>query len=230
MVHYHPSTFSQKDHKMNVLEAVYFDFDGVLVDSNAIKNEAYRILFAPYGHEIVEQVLDYHQHHGGISRVEKIRLAFADFIGQPLSEQQLREKANEYSLLVMDRVIHTPWIGGAKELLESLYRRCHVSVISGTPQDELRSIIEQRSMSHYFDEILGSPVHKPEHIHFLKQKYGHSPERSVFFGDASTDYHAAMEHGITFIGIQGDYAFPAGVTVFDDFGPVPAHLETIFAL
>lgn len=215
---------------MNVLEAVYFDFDGVLVDSNAIKNEAYQILFAPYGHEVVEQVLDYHQHHGGISRVEKIRLAFADFIGQPLSEQQLQEKAAEYSRLVMDRVVHTQWIRGAEEFLDNLYRHCHISVISGTPQDELRSIIKQRSMSHYFDEILGSPVHKPEHIHFLQQKYGHTPEKSLFFGDASTDYHAAREYGITFIGIQGDYMFPTEVTVFDDFRPVVAHLKTMFAI
>jgi len=195
------------------LQAIFFDFDGVLVDSNATKNEAFRTLFRDYDEEIVLKIVAHHQRHGGISRVEKIRHAYQHIIKQPLTDEKLASLAAKYSGLVLEKVINTDWIVGAKEFLEGIQGALPVFVISGTPEDELKEIIERRKMSKHFNAILGSPIKKPVHICNLLLEYRLIPEHCIFVGDALTDYYAARETGLHFIGIQGDVEFPKGTTV-----------------
>lgn len=202
--------------KDSLPQALFFDFDGVLVDSNTIKIEAFYDLFEGYDDIVVEQVIAYHRQHGGISRVVKIQHAFEQFIGLPLSAQQLDQMAHTYSNLVVEKVIAANWIKGAKETLETLLGKLLIFVISGTPQNELRLVVERRGMSHYFDEVLGSPIKKPEHIQNLCKQYAIVPEQCVFIGDAFTDLDAAEVSGMPFIGIQGEITFPEKVKVLPD--------------
>ena len=202
--------------KKHPLQAIFFDFDGVLVDSNPTKTEAFRTLFRDYNEDIVAEIVAHHQQHGGISRVEKIRYAHQHLIKQPLTEQGISDWAAEYSKLVMEKVIEVAWIGGAKEFLDNVPGNLPILVISGTPEIELREIIDRRKMSGYFGEILGSPIKKPVHIRKLLVDYQLAPEHCFFIGDALTDYHAARETGLQFIGIQGEVEFPSGTTVLPD--------------
>lgn len=195
------------------LQAVFFDFDGVLVDSTELKTQAFYTLFKEYPLEAVDKIVAYHKQHGGVSRVLKIRYAFESILKQPLEEERLKVLAKRYEDLVVQRVISAPWIAGAKETLESLLDDYPLFLISGTPQPELQTIINNRNMCHYFREVLGSPVTKIEHLHNLLSCYSLSPYDCVFVGDAHTDMHAAETHEIPFIGIQGEYAFPDGTTV-----------------
>jgi len=211
-----------------LLQAIFFDFDGVIVDSNATKSAAFRTLFADYGEEIVAEVVAYHQQHGGISRVEKIRYAHEHIIKQPLTEEELASWADAYSKLVVDKVIAVDWIAGAKEFLDGVAVAVPVFVISGTPEDELRHIIVRRKMSGYFQEILGSPTRKPEHIRKLLTRYRLFPEHCLFVGDALTDFNAAKETGLHFIGIQGEVAFPKGTIVLPDCRRLQDVLEQQF--
>ena len=202
--------------KKHPLQAIFFDFDGVLVDSNPTKTEAFRTLFRKYNEEIVTDIVTHHQQHGGISRVEKIRYAHQHLIKQPLTEQGVADWATQYSKLVLEKVIEADWIRGAKEFLDSVPGNLPIFVISGTPETELREIIDRRKMSGYFGEILGSPIKKTVHIRNLLSDYHLVPDRCVFIGDALTDYDAARETGLKFIGIHGDVKFPSGTTVLPD--------------
>ena len=194
----------------------FFDCDGVLIDSVGVKTEAFRILFAPYGEKILDQVLELNRLHGGISRVDKIKHSHAHFIGKPLSEPALKEWGRRYSELVFDQVIGVPWIKGAEEFLREMHGKCPIFVISGTPEEELKRVIKARKMDRYFNEILGSPTRKPEHIRNLLANYRLDPSSCVFIGDALTDYHAAKETGLQFVGIQGDIEFPEDAAVLPD--------------
>jgi len=198
------------------LQAVFFDFDGVLVDSTKLKTQAFYTLFESYPLEAVEEIVNYHRQHGGVSRVLKIRYAFESILKLPLVDDQLNELARRYEELVVQQVISAPWIAGARQALEALAGTCQLFLISGTPQAELRHIIDNRSMAHYFREVLGSPVTKIKHLHNLLHGYSLQPERCAFVGDAHTDIHAAKCHGIPFIGIQGEYTFPEGIRVEPD--------------
>lgn len=198
------------------LQAVFFDFDGVIVDSNTIKTEGFRILFGQYNDDIIQKIVSYHHKHGGISRVDKIRYVHHHLLGSPLTDDELSCWSGEYSKLVLEKVVDADWIAGAENFLMSICGTVPVFVISGTPGDELRDIIKRRKMSDYFREILGSPVKKPVHIRNILGTYDLTPEQCIFVGDALTDYNAAKETGLHFIGIQGEVDFPPGTTVLPD--------------
>lgn len=211
------------------LRALFFDFDGVIVDSIATKTEAFRILFEDYPDDVTEKVLAYHRQHGGISRVDKIALAHDQYIGSPLSGADLKDWSDRYSELVVEKVIEVPWIKGALEFLDSfLDNEVHVFVISGTPEKELKYIIEKRRIAKYFQESLGSPIKKPPHIRRLLKRYKLHPAECVFIGDALTDYEAAKETDLHFVGIQGDISFPPGTVVLDDCLELQSAIDNIF--
>lgn len=215
--------------KKQILKAIFFDFDGVIVDSNPTKTEAFRTLFSDYDEEIVAEIVVYHQQHGGISRVEKIRYAHQYIIKQPLTDEELARWAAGYAELVLEKVIGVDWIGGAKEFLDSTKDSLPIFVISGTPEDELKHIIEHRKMSGFFQEVLGSPIRKPVHIRNLLSEYRLTPEHCIFVGDALTDFDAARETGLQFIGIRGEVTFPEGTTVLPDCRGLQRAISEYFA-
>jgi phosphoglycolate phosphatase-like HAD superfamily hydrolase len=206
----------------------FLDFDGVVADSVGVKTEAFKTLFEPYGSEILVQVLEHHRLNGGISRIDKIQYAHTHFIGTPLSANDLANWGRKYSELVVGRVIDAPWIRGAREFLIEMQGRTRIFLISGTPEDELKQVVEARGMTHYFDEILGSPIKKPAHIRALLSGYQLQPDSCVFVGDALTDYHAARETGLHFLGIQGDVELPEDAHVLPDCTGLQRAVAAIF--
>jgi len=60
----------------------------------------------------------HHQRHGGISRVEKIKYAHYNIIGDPSPERKIEEDAQKYSELVFEKVINTRWIPGAETFVK----------------------------------------------------------------------------------------------------------------
>jgi len=214
--------------KLKSLQAIFFDYDGVLIDSSNIKTNGFQTLFNNYDDGVVDKVVNYHQQHGGISRVDKIRDIHQHILGTPLTDDELFHWAEEYSKLVMEKVIKVNWIAGAEEFLDSVHGTMPVFVISGTPEEELREIIKKRKTPDYFQEILGSPVRKPAHIRNLLSAYNLTPERCVFVGDALTDFDAAAETHLRFIGIQGDIDFPPGTTVLPDCLTLQEKITNLF--
>ena len=55
------------------VQAIVFDFDGVLPESVKAKGDAFYALYQAEGSNIQQQVLDYHLANGGVSRFDKIR-------------------------------------------------------------------------------------------------------------------------------------------------------------
>ena len=47
-------------------QIIFFDFDGVLVESVEIKNHAFRTLYAEHGEDVVQKVLVHHTENGGL--------------------------------------------------------------------------------------------------------------------------------------------------------------------
>jgi phosphoglycolate phosphatase-like HAD superfamily hydrolase len=208
-------------------EAIFFDFDGVLVESNAIKLEAFEQLYASYGPTTLARVMDYIDSREGISRVEKIRHAHEAFLGIHLSETELGILTDRYSSLVEDAVVASPWVGGAREFLEAHAGRLPMFVVTGTPEVEIRRIAERRGMAPFFTELRGSPLRKPPIVRELLARHGLAAERAVFIGDALFDHQTACETGLRFIGrvAPGQPSpFPAGTETAADLGDLAERL------
>lgn len=199
--------------KFDDIQAIFFDFDGVILDSTRVKDATFQVMFKQYGETIVKKVLEHHRYHGGISRVEKIRHYYQEYLQKPLSKDELKQQCSEFSDRVKQKVIDSPWIEGIEDFLKKWYTRLPLFIISGTPQDELVDIVKAREMENFFLQKLGSPIKKPEHVRMLLKKYRLIAGKCIFIGDALTDYNAAMETGTKFIGIQGNIEFPDSVHV-----------------
>lgn len=200
-------------------EAVVFDFDGVIVESADIKTQAFIALYAEHGTAAVAAAVAHHQANGGISRRKKIRHIHHEHLGIRLSDDALEALCQRFSSLVEAAVVDCAAVAGAEDFLAAHHRRLPLFVVSGTPHEELVRIVDRRRLAPYFAGVFGSPPEKPPTIRAILRRHRLAAANVLFVGDARTDYEAAAETGLRFIGrvAAGDASpFPAGTAVVTD--------------
>lgn len=204
-----------------MLAAIVFDFDGVILESVEIKARAFQRLFAGYP-EHQERIARLHLENGGMSRYEKFQRIYTDFLCRPLPEYEMVRLDREFGRIVAEEIETCPYVPGACDFLERRARECPLFVASGTPQGELRAIVERRGLAPLFHGVYGSPRSKAVLLQEILAHLGAKRETLIFIGDAPQDYHAAQEVGVRFIGrIPAGHAnpFPApAFTLVQDLG------------
>lgn len=180
------------------LKVIVFDFDGVLVDSVDIKTQAFAQLFRPFGYEIEHKVVEHHKKNGGMSRFEKFRYYYSEFLKRHLDDPTFQKLCDEFSSIVFNKIIEAPWITGALDFINDP-PQLPIYIISATPQDEIKDIVSRRGVLSRFKGIFGSPTPKAEWLRIIAMKEGCTPKEILFIGDALNDYSAAIETGCRFI-------------------------------
>ena len=71
------------------MEAIFFDFDGVILDSMPIRDLGFREIFRMYDDQVVEQLISYHKVNGGLSRFHKIKYFFNELLNTSISEEKI---------------------------------------------------------------------------------------------------------------------------------------------
>jgi HAD superfamily hydrolase (TIGR01549 family) len=212
------------------LQAIIFDFDGVLVESAAIKSDCFRQLFADRAE--VDRIVALHERHGGVDRYTKIAMIYRDILEEPLAPRELDRLAQRFEELVEERVATCDMVPGARELLNRLNGRLPTAVASGTPQGELERIAVRRGLSHYFIELRGAPPDKTRLVGEIMAKGGWEPHRVLMIGDAMTDFDAARSNGLQFIGRQmpSQHAvFPPGTRLVPDLVELARAASELYA-
>ena len=77
-----------------MIKTIFWDFDGVIIDSMKIKGDGFIELFENYNLEQVRLLEKYHYANGGISRFDKIKY----FYNQILKKTFLRKKLLIYQI------------------------------------------------------------------------------------------------------------------------------------
>lgn len=198
-----------------MIRAIIFDFDGVILDSVDIKTKAFARLFEDRGPEVVRQLVEHHLAHGGISRSRKFQHIYENILCTPMPEGELDRLGERFSELVFDEVVKADWIPGAPEFLREYHTKYQCFVASGTPESELRRIVELRGLNPYFAGVFGTPATKEEIARTILSTHGLARDEVAFIGDAMTDYEAARACGLPFIGIgpTEPSRFPRGTTI-----------------
>ena len=195
-------------------KTIIFDCDGVVLNSNKVKTEAFYSTALLFGKAAAERLVKYHVERGGISRYEK----FQWFIDS-LTEEDLAQSESEPNL---DSLLATY----ASEVHKGL-RSCEVAeglaelrektkgstwlIVSGGDQAELRELFTERDIAQYFDGgIFGSPDSK-EVIMNRERELGNIKSPAVFIGDSQYDYTAVDSVG----GI--DFIFVTDWSEFDSY-------------
>ena len=201
------------------LAALVFDFDGVLAESMAIKGTAFHRLYQPFGARVAEAAVAHHVAHAGLSRRQKIRDFHRVHLGGEPTANELDTLCQRFSELVEDAVVACAAVPGAEGVLETFHRRLALFVLSGTPSAELARIVARRGLDRYFTEVIGTPPEKPVSIRRLLREHGWRPRQVLFIGDGATDWLAARETGVRFLGRVRDgeaNPFPPGTPVISD--------------
>lgn len=182
------------------LSAVVFDCDGVLIESNAVKTQAFGETVAQFGPEAMDRLMQYHREHGGISRFKKFEWFYREVVQAPLSEEMMEELCNRFTDLCIEGVLACPMVAGAKESLDFLSGKLPLFVASGTPEPELQKILEKRGLASYFKEIRGTPPEKHTLLEEIISNHHLEPSKVIMVGDAGTDLAAARHNHTLFYG------------------------------
>ncbi|MDV6340553.1 HAD-IA family hydrolase [Nitrosomonas sp. Is24] len=199
-------------------QAIIFDFDGVVVESGKIKTQAFAELYRAYGDDIVAAVVQFHTQNGGMSRYRKFRHFQQHFLNQPpLTEEEEKQLDVRFSELVVEAVIAAEAVPGAIELIRQQSQKIPLFVASGTPEVELKVIVERRGLAPYFTAVRGAPALKKTIIAEILSAHNLKPEAVLMIGDAMADLEGAQANNTAFLG----RVFPG------DPNPFPAHIEVV---
>jgi phosphoglycolate phosphatase-like HAD superfamily hydrolase len=213
---------------------IVFDFDGVLVDSNTVKREAYYEIFAeagPQARGVVKQVL---RSDGRSDRYGTIRgildgLAHLGISpGAGGSDETLAHYAERYNQICEEHAATCPEIPGASATLARLSGRYGLFVISATPEAPLRRIVERRGWAGYFRAVLGGRRSKSDNLAMVLEREQVRGDEVVFVGDGQRDLDAAQGAGCRFIGVRNPFNDfdPRGLLLVSDLRGLPALIET----
>jgi len=175
---------------MNI-KNIFFDFDGVIAESVSAKTDAFEEMYLPYGEEIAAKVVEYHKLHGGVSRYEKFKYFHKEFLNEIIDENKVNELANQFSNIVLDKVINSDEVSGAYYFIEKYHTKFRFWVITGTPTTEIELIAEKRKLTSFFIGLHGSPNNKRYWTENLIKKHNLKRDEIIFLGDATTDMDAA---------------------------------------
>ena len=188
---------------------IIFDCDGVLLDSNRIKTEAFRVAALPYGKAAADALVAHHVTNGGISRYKK----FATFLEAILPHYapnivpgqdgpDVEQLLINYARAVRSGLM-TCAVADGLEALRAHTSHARWLVVSGGDQDELCQIFTERDIAPLFDGgIFGSPDTKDE-ILKREKALGNISGHALFLGDSRYDYQAATGAGLDFAFVSG---------------------------
>jgi phosphoglycolate phosphatase-like HAD superfamily hydrolase len=186
---------------MSSTKVFFWDFDGVLMNSNDVRDQGFIEVLSEFPQTEVQQLLAFHRKNRGLSRYVKFRYFFEEVRGESISEEQVNEWASRFSKQIKELLVD------ASLLIEDsimFIRKNHESypmhVVSGSDGNELRYICEALQIDKYFISIHGSPTPKKQLVSTLISERGYVKKNCILIGDSINDYEASEYNGIAFFG------------------------------
>ena len=179
-------------------EALFFDVDGVLIDSMDVKGEAFADAFPEVPH-LRQEILEYHLAHGGVNRAKKLADLHVLAFGRAATHVEVAERLRAFAEHIEDRVVDAPEMPGTRAALDHWSGVIPLHAVSATPDEELRRILDRRGLLEYFNSASGWPPEKSDLIASIVSSDDLIPSRCILVGDARQDHEAAERNGLHFI-------------------------------
>lgn len=177
---------------------IFWDFDGVIKDSVSVKSDAFVQLFLPFGKQISKRVKDHHEENGGMSRYDKLPI-YLKWAGKKNLENTIYEYEKDFSKLVFERVIKSPWVDGVLEYIKNNFENQSFYIVTATPQNEIEMILDKLEIAKYFKDVVGSPTSKKDAVKTILNNNNQNPKKAIMIGDSISDYEASEQNNIQFI-------------------------------
>lgn len=197
---------------MKLIEAVIFDLDGVLVDSEPLQFAAYSTVLAEYGKTLTRE--DFIEHWIGRGRLGEHLERYE--IEAPVEEVR-RAKNEIYQRLIREKMKLRPGIEG---LVRRLSREMPVALASSAHPVSVNTVLDRFELRSYFSVILTSSDvtnNKPDpEIYLLTaERLGVSPERCLVFEDSQAGVLSAKRAGMRVIALPHDFTLHQDLSAAD---------------
>ena len=141
---------------MKNYQTVILDFDGVVVESVGIKDDAFAELFKDFpGHAAA--IMQYHRSNNATIRYEKFRHIYEDILDLLYTAEVSTRLGTQFSQMVFEKIVNCPFVNGAMEFLQEYRQKALLYLVSVNPSQELKAILEARGINQYFSEVYAHP-------------------------------------------------------------------------
>lgn len=184
-------------------DAVIWDYDGVIIDSDETRELGFVRCLKDYPAEQVQLLLDFHHENGGLSRFVKFRYFFEEIRKEELTERALLNFCADFSAIMRQTLPTRELL--FESALKQVVRNTEIGriqfIASGSAQDELRFLCREQDIDSHFAGVFGSPTPKNEIVaSILRENPGF--KSWCLIGDSINDFEAARRNKIDFLGVN----------------------------
>jgi beta-phosphoglucomutase len=193
-----------------MLNAVIFDFDGIIVDSEPMHHQAFQTVLEPLGKGFSWEA--YCETYIGFDDRDAFREAFKSK-GEKISTRDIRklitEKATAFQQLIHNGEA-TP-LPGAVELIKSIPRKLPIALCSGALKEDIVPIIKNLGIENSFNVIVtaeDTKKSKPDpapYILALKKLGLDDPASAIAIEDTPVGIISAKGAGLKVLAVTNSY-------------------------
>jgi phosphoglycolate phosphatase-like HAD superfamily hydrolase len=181
-------------------KTIVFDCDGVVLNSNKTKVNAYFEVAKRNGgtDEQAQALVDHHVKLGSFPRNGKIEYYLKEIVKQPVTAETMQRYMDTFEDILDKTLMECEVATGLFELkMETPHARW--MLLSGGDQAELRKIFARRDLAQLFEAgIFGGPDTK-ENVLAREKTNANIRFPALFLGDSKYDHQAATNAGLDFI-------------------------------
>ncbi len=172
-----------------------FDCDGVVLDSNKVRADAFYSCALQYGEEAAEALREYHIVHGGVSRYVKFEVLLRDIVKTRVTKDVIQKLLLQFTTEATIGLMKAEIAPGLQEL-RAATPDANWILVSGADEKELRNVFVKRDIAKWFDGgIYGSPLDKDQILE-RELARGNCSLPALFFGDSQYDMEASGSVGL----------------------------------
>lgn len=199
---------------MKKYNSLIFDCDGVVLNSNKIKTDAFRKILNNFSQDAINEFIDYHKSNGGISRYVKLEWFLTQIV--PKYHNNFHTNKNQLNILLKKYSNECKASLNDSEVTKGLNKLRKISgnipwlIVSGGDENELKEVFKHKKICKLFNGgIFGSPDKKTD---ILRREIstGIIKYPALMLGDSKLDYLAAKSLDI-------DFLFVSQWTDFEDY-------------
>tara|TARA_Y100000589_G_scaffold329009_1_gene374470 strand:- start:5247 stop:5897 length:651 start_codon:yes stop_codon:yes gene_type:complete len=176
-------------------QKVFFDFDGVIVDSNKFKENAIKesIEELNLSKDKIDAAISYFNAHAGVGRKRKLLKFFNKNDTEKILEIYSKKCINYFSKA-------SPTLGFEDFIkeLKKFYPSIKLYILSGGNLEEINCFLKANQMENLFFKILFDNLSKSQHL--INEE---ADKNDIFFGDSKGDLKTARKHSLCFILVKG---------------------------
>ena len=125
-----------------MIKSIFWDFDGVLIHSNEIRDLGFIKTLKDYPKDQVDILLAFHHQNGGLSRYVKFKYFFENIRMETVDQSRIDELASSFSEIMKTLLVNPDLL--IKENLHFIETNCDrfdMHIVSGSDGKELKSIV-----------------------------------------------------------------------------------------